>query len=322
MAEMLLTSSRCYHAIFLYLFSMVLLLMNLYQLMYMSSIAESASENLPDSAQVLDSEDKSLDLDKGHLQTARHATLEAAGTSDSLIFQLKLQPVTGSKDRNLKEYKTILLPSGYPRHVYPEDLTFQQDQCPFANCLLTDNSKNFDRADAVLFQSGFPPAFVHHSSRNPAQLWIYFELEPPTHTLPLNNFSHLFNWTATYRLDSTLVTPYAKFVPYQSSTNGRDISQAELGFLHNRLRKVAWMVSNCDTTNNRWDYVRKLQQHIEVDIYGNCGPLKCPRSQENECLKMLQRTYKFYLAFENSNCIDYITEKFYQNALRQACNVL
>ena len=30
---------------------------------------------------------------------------------------------------------------------------------------------------------------------------------------------------------------------------------------------------------------------------------------------MLDSDYKFYLAFENSNCQDYITEKFFVNGL-------
>ena len=34
-----------------------------------------------------------------------------------------------------------------------------------------------------------------------------------------------------------------------------------------------------------------------------------------DCFNVLDTDYKFYLAFENSNCIDYITEKFYVNGL-------
>jgi len=33
---------------------------------------------------------------------------------------------------------------------------------------------------------------------------------------------------------------------------------------------VAWMVSHCDTSSKREDYVRQLQEHIQVDIYGDC----------------------------------------------------
>ena len=30
-----------------------------------------------------------------------------------------------------------------------------------------------------------------------------------------------------------------------------------------------------------------------------------------DCWKMVAKKYKYYLAFENSNCVDYITEKFW-----------
>lgn len=63
------------------------------------------------------------------------------------------------------------------------------------------------------------------------------------------------------------------------------------------------------------NYARELGKYINVDIYGACGPHRCPRTSANRCFQLLDEDYKFYLAFENSNCRDYITEKFFVNGL-------
>lgn len=81
------------------------------------------------------------------------------------------------------------------------------------------------------------------------------------------------------------------------------------------FNQVAWFVSNCHPRNQRMHYARELSKYIQVDIYGACGSLRCPRSQSQTCFDMLDEDYKFYLAFENSNCKDYITEKFFVNGL-------
>lgn len=46
-----------------------------------------------------------------------------------------------------------------------------------------------------------------------AQVWIVFMLECPYHTQHFK-YNDLFNWTATYRRDSDIVTPYEKWVYY------------------------------------------------------------------------------------------------------------
>ena len=64
---------------------------------------------------------------------------------------------------------------------------------------------------------------------------------------------------------------------------------------------------------------KSLKQFLKVDVYGKCGDLTCHDDLNNGdpgnlCYGLLESSYKFYLAFENSLCKDYLTEKFY-NAL-------
>lgn len=50
-------------------------------------------------------------------------------------------------------------------------------------------------------------------------------------------------------------------------------------------------------------------------LANSCGNKKCPRNKAQQCFQMLNRDYRYYLAFENSNCREYITEKFFVNGL-------
>ena len=81
--------------------------------------------------------------------------------------------------------------------------------------------------------------------------------------------------------------------------------------LSKKSKLVGWFVSHCDTDNKREDYVKELAKHVQVDVYGKCGTKKC--DHVIKCNAMLKNDYKFYLAFENTLCRDYITEKFYKS---------
>ena len=70
------------------------------------------------------------------------------------------------------------------------------------------------------------------------------------------------------------------------------------------------MASNCHSLSKREGYISELRHHIPVDTFGKCGDRRCsePRAQ---CYRRLAESHLFYLAFENSLCDDYITEKFW-----------
>ena len=60
---------------------------------------------------------------------------------------------------------------------------------------------------------------------------------------------------------------------------------------------MAALISNCQDKNGRLEYAKKLGEHIEVDIYGYCGNLKCPRPKEAvdagvDCLNALRSQYR------------------------------
>ena len=73
---------------------------------------------------------------------------------------------------------------------------------------------------------------------------------------------------------------------------------------------VLWLVSHCETVNNREQYAEELGKYINVDIFGKCSKKTCDGENTRNCISNSSTDYKFYLAFENSNCYDYITEKY------------
>ena len=87
--------------------------------------------------------------------------------------------------------------------------------------------------------------------------------------------------------------------------------------MKSKIKLAYWLVSHCKTQNHREDFAKELQRYIPVDIYGGCGPFKFMKRGSAHWAKHERKTlmmkYKFYLAFENTNCKDYISEKLFHH---------
>lgn len=192
------------------------------------------------------------------------------------------------------------------------------DNCPEQrqNCTITVNRALYAKADVIVFHprdliwTDLPP------SRSINQRYLFLMHESPPHTcINIDYKRNFFNWSFTYRLDSDIPYPYTYLGPISSARQDLDVKT-----ILNKASKrasVVWLVSNCKTHSKRELYVDMLQKHMPVDVYGACGPLKCPKSVDggysklSKCEDMIDKEYKFYIAFENSICTDYVTEKYY-----------
>ncbi|XP_076170595.1 alpha-(1,3)-fucosyltransferase fut-5 [Ptiloglossa arizonensis] len=193
--------------------------------------------------------------------------------------------------------------------------------CSVKRCILTYRSKDLDAADAVVFHLHLTKSTSELPTRHRwDQRWIFLTDESPMHTFLYGNqevwkYNDLFNWSMTYRTDSDVPVPYGRVIS-RSFVNSQDENFPKSSIQKLKTKLVAVMGSNCAGTNGRWNYINKLKSILgkDLDIYGKClngNRTACPGHFDKDCLAL--NTYKFYLAFENSNCKEYITEKVFWN---------
>ena len=178
-------------------------------------------------------------------------------------------------------------------------------RCEYKNCQMTTNKQEVIDAEMLLFYCKENPNFPE--VRHPHQLYVHFSREPPFQvTRPgYAQYSDVINMTVSYRHDGNMQAPYFKA---ERRTGSRVHYDPNIRFL-NKTRSVFWMTSNCVPDSKRDVYVKKLQQYIDVDVYGLCGNYTCELDTQRRCFSELEAEYKFYLSLENAICQDYYTEK-------------
>ncbi len=194
---------------------------------------------------------------------------------------------------------------------------FIRNKCPITNCELTNDKRKFKQSDYVIAHIRTP--FKKPTSKRPSfQRWIFALAESPMNTVDFIKYMHnnFFHLTATYRFDSNY-----KIFDSNMKWKINDAFNISFDFYSTKTNFAAAIISNCDDKSKRLDYIRKIQKYINVDIFGqnSCRTKLCPRKvkinhafiNDTDCKEIIANEYKFFFAFENSLCIDYVSEKFF-----------
>ena len=196
--------------------------------------------------------------------------------------------------------------------------------CP-SKCMYTRDRKKVEKADAVLFNSNdmwkyrtligtlFEFPITMPTIRTPDQVWILLGIEP-MNTFRVSMNQYKFNWTALHRRESTVYYPFTNWFKMSAMEMEQGNIHPQVGsenYFKGKTRFAATMISNCDDDARRYKIIRELKKYVKIDEFGDCsGKVICHyRKSPNECKQLYE--YKFYLAFENSFCRDYISEKFW-----------
>ncbi|XP_041471895.1 alpha-(1,3)-fucosyltransferase 7-like [Lytechinus variegatus] len=191
-------------------------------------------------------------------------------------------------------------------------------QCPGLKCgikFVEDTSfETLKSSDAVIFYHFWRWNWAELQRRRPMnQAWVFYSIESPKLTgrssMPPRGFDRLYNFTMSYRPSSTIHSPYGYY-----DTTVPQVTDKNRNWAQGKSELIAWAASNhWDTTWRRTKFVQTLSKYISVDMYGACGNKVC-NIHSAACIQKL-KAHKFYLSLENAECRDYITEKFWKNAL-------
>ncbi|KAL4232022.1 Fucosyltransferase [Mactra antiquata] len=191
--------------------------------------------------------------------------------------------------------------------------------CDYNNCKISRDKSLASKSDVVLFQGRILPTTLRFKRPN-GQIWVFVEVEPPTIIKRLSQkktkfgvekFKHEFNWTMTYdKKLADIHLPYGELRKHKKYVNK---NYADIAL--NKTKGGLIVVSHCPVDSKRLDYIKKLNETIDVTVLGSCGTKwNCGRRMfHDDCFSILNGEYAYYLAFENSLCHQYYTEKLYEN---------
>ncbi|KAJ7308156.1 hypothetical protein JRQ81_008671 [Phrynocephalus forsythii] len=177
-------------------------------------------------------------------------------------------------------------------------------RCSRLGCRLTTNHSRYEAADAVLMYHRdvcCQPQLLPPGPRPRSQLWVWFNMDPPSRSGHLASLDHLFNLTMSFRRDSDIFAPFGWL---------RVLRRPQNFTIPPKSKLAATVSSHWPAGSRPAKYLEQLRRHLPVDTYGHPERVLPAR----QLLATLSR-YRFYLAFESSAHQDYLTRQLWRNAL-------
>lgn len=176
-------------------------------------------------------------------------------------------------------------------------------------CTVTTDPTRHSSADVILFHIPNMKK-APEIPKPPGQLWVGMSMESNAN-YPLQidpAFMAHFDLRMNFRADADIQMIY--FHP----AHVQDLfSPTRWKF---RQAPAVYMASNNYALNNRYQLVEEIMRHMRVDSYGKSQQNRKIRNEKGRETKLhILSRYLFYFAFENSNCVDYVSEKLFDGLI-------
>eukprot|EP00794_Sanderia_malayensis_P009357 gene9357-10344_t len=226
---------------------------------------------------------------------------------------------TTGKEKMILIYTPLFSEKNWP-HLKDDEVKdyLKKYNCPVTNCVLSYDKEKLPKSDVVIFHDRdiTDPDEVrsyNDNDRPDHQIWVYFSSESPSTSNNHGLLNSVFDWTMTYKFDSDIWLPYARYYPLKHrEAHGMKV----VNYAQSKTKLISWLVSNCGLIRD--SFVHEMEQHLHIDVAGKCADqfsnsFQC--SGHIDCDEQISK-YKFYLAFENFYCDYYVTEKYWYRAIR------
>ncbi|PRP81354.1 alpha 1,3 fucosyltransferase [Planoprotostelium fungivorum] len=176
-------------------------------------------------------------------------------------------------------------------------------KCPVSDNCILDEKVPESEADALIWHAPHAGGDRRIQKAFPTQKLIVMSMESEEIYTVLKDREWMkqFDYTMTYRLNSDILSAYFTSDPAVWRRTPKNKTETAL----------LYIASNCGARSNRDAIVKEIKKTYPVHSYGSClHNTDWPTGGRGDKPQVMAK-YKFYLAFESHEAIDYVTEKLF-----------